>query len=174
MPSPSLQKALTPPAEFSTLSLLRMIWLHKLSIFIIWAALTGITAAIALKIPPTYTAEAQILVDPQKIPERLVPSLVSTDISDRLATISQQILSTARLQKVIDDFNLYSAQRKHLYNEEIINLMRKNITVKLDRSWTNNRPGAFRIGYSGENPEVVAQVTNRITNPLRRREYADA
>ncbi len=163
MPSPSLQKE-SPPAEYSTLSLLRMIWLHKLSILIIWVAITAITVAIAYKIPPTYTAEAQILVDPQKIPERLVPSLVNSDVSDRLTTISQQILSTARLQKVIDDFNLYSAERKRMYNEEIINLMRKNITIKLDRSWTNNRPGAFRIGYSGADPEVVAKVTNRITN----------
>jgi succinoglycan biosynthesis transport protein ExoP len=164
MASPSLPKGPIPAVEFSALSLLRMVWLHKLSIVIIWLAITGITATIVSKVPPTYTAEAQILVDPQKIPERLVPSLVNTDVSDRLATISQQILSTARLQKVIDDFNLYSEERKHLINEEIINWMRKSITVKLDRSWSNNRPGAFRIGYSGRNPEVVAQVTNRIAN----------
>jgi len=164
MSSPSLPKAPTSLVEFSPLTLLRMIWLHKLSIVIIWVAITGAAVAIVHKIPPTYTAEAQILVDPQKIPERLVPSLVNSEVSDRLATISQQILSTARLQKVIDDFDLYREERKHLMNEQIISLMRNSITVKLDRSWSNNRPGAFRIGYSGRNPEVVAQVTNRIAN----------
>src|SRR3954471_8388869 len=114
---PSFAKIPNAPVEFSPLSLLRMIWLHKLSILVVWVAVTALTVAIVYKIPATYTAEAQILVDPQKIPERFVASMVNTDVQDRLATISQQILSTARLQKVIDDFNLYSNERKTMINE---------------------------------------------------------
>jgi succinoglycan biosynthesis transport protein ExoP len=161
---PSFAKLPNAPAEFSPLSLLRMIWLHKLSILMVWVVVTALTVAIVYKIPATYTAEAQILVDPQKIPERFVASMVNTDVQDRLATISQQILSTARLQKVIDDFNLYSNERRTMMNEEIISLMRKSINVRMERQWTNNRAGAFRISYSGEQPAVVAQVTNRIAN----------
>jgi polysaccharide biosynthesis transport protein len=42
--------------------------------------------------------------------------------------------------------------------------MRKDITIKLESSGTANRPGAFRIGYQGSEPAVVAQVANRLTN----------
>jgi uncharacterized protein involved in exopolysaccharide biosynthesis len=90
--------------------------------------------------------------------------MVTTNVQDRLATISQQILSAAQLQKVIDDFGLYKKEKKDLIAEEIVLLMRRNISVSLDKGWTNNTPGAFRIAYSGEDPAVVAQVANRLGN----------
>jgi len=87
---------------------------------------------------------------------------VSTDLQDRIQTISQQILSSTQLKKVIEDFDLYHAERKSLFEEEILEKMKKDISIKLEQGWTGNRPGAFRVGYQGPNPAVVAQVTNRL------------
>jgi len=42
--------------------------------------------------------------------------------------------------------------------------MRQDISIKLERGWIGNRPGAFRIGYQGPDAAIVAQVANRITN----------
>jgi succinoglycan biosynthesis transport protein ExoP len=141
-----------------------MCWMHRLQIVLIWGVLTAITVAVVYRLPAIYTSEALILVDAQKIPERFVSSTVNNDIQDRLATISQQILSSARLQKIIDDFGLYREQRKTHVQEEIFKMMRDDITVKLERGWTGNKPGAFRVGYSGPNPALVAQVANRIAS----------
>lgn len=150
--------------QFSILSLLRTCWIHKVGILAGWVLLTLGAAVIVMKLPPVYTAEALILVESQKIPERLVPSTVSSDIQDRLATISQEILSTPRLQKIIDDFGLYRNERQDHVPEEILQQMRTDITTKVERGWSNNKPGAFRVGYSGPEPAVVAQVANRIAN----------
>ena len=89
---------------------------------------------------------------------------MNTDVGDRLQTISQQILSSTRLQKIIDDFGLDSEEKKTHFQEEIIDLMRKDIDIKLERGWTGGRPGAFRVAYRGPNPNIVAEVANRISN----------
>jgi uncharacterized protein involved in exopolysaccharide biosynthesis len=141
-----------------------MLWLHRLSILVIWLLASVITGAIVETLPAEYQAEISILVEPQKIPGSVVQSMVTTPLQDRLLTISAQILSTAQLQKVIDDFGLYKKERKDLIPEEITQVMRKSISTKIDRGWTNNTPGAFRVQYTGEDPAVVAQVANRLGN----------
>jgi succinoglycan biosynthesis transport protein ExoP len=164
MATPNPIKAPLAPAQFTPLSLLRMVWLHRLAILLIWIVASSITAIIVRALPAVYKAEVSILVDPQKIPNTVVQSMVTTNVQDRLATISQQILSSAQLQKVIDDFGLYRKEKKDLIAEEIVQVMRSNIKVSLDKGWTNNTPGAFRIAYMGEDPAVVAQVANRLGN----------
>ena len=153
----------TNPA-FLPLSIARMLWKRKIAIVIIWILLSGGTVLVVRSLPPVYKSEALILVDSQKIPEKFVAATVSTDLQDRIATISQQILSTAQLKKIINDFDLYHNERATQFEEEILDRMRKDITVKLERGWSENRPGAFRVGYQGPNPSVVAQVANRLAN----------
>jgi polysaccharide biosynthesis transport protein len=156
--SSSLLAALVP------LSIARMLWKRKWPILIFWVLIACSSAVIVRKLPTLYSAEALILVDAQKIPEKFVTSTVSTDVQDRLASISQQILSSTRLKKIIDDFDLYREERKSLVQEEILEKMRNDISIRLERGWIGNRPGAFRIGYQGPDPAVVAQVANRIAN----------
>jgi succinoglycan biosynthesis transport protein ExoP len=164
MASSTALKLPASAAQFSPLSIIRMLWLHKLAIVVIWLLVSAITAALVYLLPAQYSAEVQILVDPQKIPERMVQSMVTTNVQDRLATISAQILSAPQLQKVIDDFQLYKKERKDHIQEEILQMMRKAIVVKLDKGWTNNQPGAFRVAYTGDEPAIVAQVANRVAN----------
>lgn len=160
---PPTKDSTTQPA-LSPLSIVRMLWKHKALIAVLWAVLGAAVGIVIWKLPPVYSAEAVILVDSQKIPDKYVTSTVSADLQDRLATINQQILSATRLKKIIEDFDLYRNERKTHVEEEIIEMMRKNITVKVERGWVANRPGAFRIIYQGENPALVAQVANRIAS----------
>src|ERR1019366_8642629 len=152
------------PVQLAPLSIARMLWKRKLLILICWATISLTVGIAVYKLPTLYSAEALILVDAQKIPEKFVTSTVSTDVQDRLATISQQILSSTQLKKMIDDFGLYRDERKSYVQEEILEAMRKDISIKLERGWIGNRPGAFRIGYQGPDPAIVAQVANRIAN----------
>jgi succinoglycan biosynthesis transport protein ExoP len=141
-----------------------MVWKRKLMIPLVWVICSAIAGGIVWMLPPVYTAEALILVDSQKIPDKYVTSTVSTDLQDRLATISQQILSSTRLKKIIDDFDLYREEKKTHVQEEILEMMRKDVTIKLEKGWASNKPGAFRVGYQGKEPTIVAQVANRMAN----------
>jgi polysaccharide biosynthesis transport protein len=150
--------------EFTPRSLLRAVWKHKAlgAIAGMLAATGGI--AIVFRLPPVYEAEALILVDPQKIPERFVTSTVNTDVQDRLATINQEIQSSTHLKKIIDEFGLYAKYRETHTPEEVIEVMRRDIHTVLEKGVGANRPGAFRITYQGSDPNVVAKVVERITN----------
>lgn len=84
-------------------------WWLPLGVFVV---VMIITVAITSRLPNIYTSETLILVDPQKVPDSYVKSTVTGDVRNRLGTLSQQILSATRLQKIIDSLNLYSLERK--------------------------------------------------------------
>src|SRR5258708_7806932 len=151
-------KSAIGPVQIGPLSIARILWKRKFLILICWVMVSSTVAVVVYRLPTLYTAEALILVDAQKIPEKFVTSTVSTDVQDRLASISQQILSSNRLKKIIEDFDLYRIEKKSAVQEEILDKMRQDITIKLERGWIGNRPGAFRIGYQGRDPAIVAQV----------------
>lgn len=151
-------------AEFAPLTLVRMVGKHKLGVVLITLVLCAISVGIVMMIPATYRAEALILVDSQKIPERYVGSSVGTDLQDRLAAINQFILSSGNLNKLIADYGLYKDEKKNHVQEEIVEMMKSDIQIKVERGWVGNRPGAFRIAYEGKAPTMVAEVTNKLAN----------
>ena len=130
----------------------------------VWVAVSVATVIVAYRLPNTYTSETVILVDPQKVPEAYVKPTVSGDVRNRLGTLSQQILSESRLQKIIDANNLYQEEKKKgLFREDIITLMRSDISVKVVSDFGASQDlQAFRISYSGRDPQLVAAVTNQI------------
>ena len=129
----------------------------------VFLVVTVATVAVVQMLPNVYTAQTLILVDPQKVPESYIKSTVTGTVRDRLSTLSQQILSTTRLQKIIDTFHLYQAEKKKLAREEIILKMRKDITTGvLSDFGASQSLQAFKISYSGTDPHLVAQVTNQL------------
>lgn len=176
--SPSTNVPATPPqkmastrkapsaalARFSPLSVARVIWKGRLLLLIVCITVTIAGALAVWRMKPTYRAETLILVESQKIPDKYVASTVVGDVQDRLATISQEILSSTRLKKIIDDYKLYPQERMKSGMEDVIESMRHDVDVKLEKGWSSNRPGAFRISYEGSDPTVVAAVANRIAS----------
>ena len=75
-------------------------------------------------------------------------------------------MSSSKLKKIIDDFGLYKDERKNHVEEEILEMMRKDITITVEKDTTGGKstqPNAFRVGYQGPNPGLVAEVANRLT-----------
>jgi polysaccharide chain length determinant protein (PEP-CTERM system associated) len=99
-----------------------------------------------------------ILVVPQRVPESYVRSTVTTRIEDRLTSIAQQILSRTRLERIIQDFNLYPEERRTGIMEDIVEKMRKDIKIDVIKG------DAFRVSYIGDNPRTVMKVTDRLSS----------
>lgn len=157
--SGTLRKNRLPP-----LSLLRAIYKHRLAVLLTFVLGGGLVAAIVHQLPAIYRSEALILVESQRIPEKFVASTVDVNLRDRINTISQQILSYRRLLEIIEKFNLYRAQRLRLPQEEVVEEMRKDIEIRVEQGWPQDRPGAFRVAYHGSEPGVVALVANQLAN----------
>ena len=122
------------------------------------AMIVGIYLAVAL--PRIYEASTLILVRPQRVPEKYVSSIVDSDIESRINTISQQILSRTNLEKIINQFNLFSGPgEEKMFMEDKIAGLRKRIEIDVARTRRNDAD-AFSISFNGTNPQQVMQVAN--------------
>jgi succinoglycan biosynthesis transport protein ExoP len=138
---------------------------RKWLVLTVFAVVAAGTFTFTRTLPDIYMSETTVLVDPQKVPEVYVKSTVSGDVRNRLGTLSQQILSATRLQKIIDQLNLYPAERKKMVREDVILKMRNDINVSLVGDINSGQDvQAFRITYSGRDPRLVAQVTNELAS----------
>lgn len=115
-------------------------------------------------LPNYYRTSTTILVDPQKIPERYVTPTVTTDPSQSLSTLTQEVLSTTRLQEVIDHFHLYPELRSSHSREEIIDHMRSKISIDIRKASSTSVLSTFTISYEGKDLEAVAPVTNQLAS----------
>lgn len=122
------------------------------------ALVAAATSAGALLLPNRYRSETLILVVPQRVPESYVKATVTAKIEDRLHSITQEILSRTRLERIIRDFDLYAAQRRPDLTESIVQDMRNDIDVKVVKG------DAFRVAYVGNDAQTVMQVTNRLAS----------
>lgn len=124
--------------------------------FIVFAA-TGIW--VSLSLPDQYRASTLILVVPQRVPENYVRPAIAESIEQRLLSISPQILSETRLERIITELDLYPKQRQEKGGiQDVIKSMRNDINVEIIKG------DLFRVTYSGSSPYKVMQVTQRLAS----------
>ncbi len=86
------------------------------------------------KLPKIYKATTLILVQSQRIPTEYVRSTITDTVSSQLNTLSQEILSRTRLEKVIHEFNLYADLIGKFPMEVVVETMRNAIVVTSSKS----------------------------------------
>jgi len=136
---------------------------HKWQVYFTTLALT-LAAIVGISLlPDQYQATTTILVDPQKVPDEYIPATIKSPLTERLQTITQEVLSATRLQEVIDKWNLYPKMHRSMSSDQLIEYMRGKIKIEVKRA-SGAGPAAFSITYEGENPVVVAQVANELAS----------
>jgi polysaccharide chain length determinant protein (PEP-CTERM system associated) len=140
--------------EDALVILRRRAWLLLLPCAVFAAA----TALVARRLPDRYQSDAVVLVVPQQVAQALVRSTVTTRLDSRLQAISQQILSRARLERIIDEFNLYPGERQSGLMEDVVTRVRADITTAVVKG------DAFRVSYTGRDPKTAQQVAARVAS----------
>lgn len=134
---------------------------NALKVFFCSLVLSMIGLAIVSLIPDVYQARTTILVDPQKVSDHYVTSTVNSDPNERLDTLTQQVLSTSRLQEIIKKDNLYSAMRQKATEDEVVAYMRKKIKIELKQG-SDQGMSSFTISYEDRDRFAVAKIANRL------------
>lgn len=120
---------------------------------------------LALIWPLRFQSEALILVQDQKVADQLVTPNVVVALQDRLQSMTEQILSRTRLLAIISQFDLYPQQRSRLTTSEMVDMMRKDITLEpVKASGQTGELTAFRIAYTAPTRKVAQQVTDELTS----------
>src|SRR6187431_818883 len=120
-----------PGKSYAPEDFLRIAWRRKWLIILPAVAISVGVVMYTRTLKDVFRSDTLILVVPQRVPESYVRSTVSTRIEDRLQTISQQILSRSRLERTIQDFNLYPDLRKTELMEDIVERMRRDIGIQI-------------------------------------------
>jgi polysaccharide chain length determinant protein (PEP-CTERM system associated) len=128
-----------------------------------WAILPAIAITAGVyawvrTLPNLYRSDTLILVVPQRVPESYVRSTVTTRIEDRLQSIQQQILSRTRLERIIQDFNLYAEARRTAIMEDVVERMRGNISVQVVKG------DAFRVSFTSDEARTAMRVCERVAS----------
>lgn len=148
-----------PGQKYAPEDILRLAWRRKW--LIVAPAILGLAAAVVYerRLPDLYRSDTMILVVPQRVPETYVKSTVSGSFQDRLATISEQILSRTRLERIVVDLNLFQRERSAgMLMEDAIARMRQNISVQ------NSERESFRVSYVSSDAKTAQRVTERLAS----------
>lgn len=136
--------------------------------FVVFAAAFCSLASLVMGLPDLYRASATILVDQAQISESFARSSVTGEVEPRLQALSQEILGRARLQALIDRFNLYpELLRRRVPAEAVVERMRKDIRFErkeVGQQWGRGVTIGFTVSYQGWDPRAVAEVTNTLAS----------
>ncbi len=117
--------------------------------------------------PDTYVSQAVVKVVPQQVPENLVQSTINQQMTDRINGMAQSILSRSTLTAIINSFNLYQRERSRQPIEDVIEEMRKKITISPMASMGGTGRAAlpaFAIQYSYDNRMLAQKVVQDLVS----------
>lgn len=135
---------------------LKALWRRKVLVGAIVLGVFAVGAAIVLSQPSVYEATAVVRVQHQRPGEEMVQRTVSELVEQRLLTVRQELMARPVLQKAIEEMNLYPDIVSEKGMEAAVNRMRKDITVRVEGE------SAFELTYASTDPNVAAQVANRL------------
>jgi polysaccharide chain length determinant protein (PEP-CTERM system associated) len=147
-----------PGKSYTPEMIFQIAWRRKWWIVVPAVLIAGGVAVWTQRLPNTYKSDTLIMVVPQRVPESYVRSTITQSITDRLQSITQQILSRTRLERIIDDLGLYAERRKTAIMEDIVEGMRRDIDIQVVKGDT------FRVGFRSGDPRTAMRVAERLAS----------
>ncbi len=127
-----------------------------------FSLLVAITAGLVyyLYVPKIYQSTSLLSYEQQQInPAKMDPEQGRNRLQESLATLKELVTSRNSLEKVIKQFSLYEKERKRLPIEDVIEVMRKEITISPSR-----QGDIFSVSYQGTDALKVMKVTNTLAS----------
>ena len=120
-----------------------------------------LAVVVAFLWPDTFVSQAVIRVVPPQVPETYVPTNVNMEMSQRINSMAQTILSRGNLTNIINTFGLYPRDKQRKPMEDIVEEMKKEIRIGSVTGMTAQNRGvsAFSISFSYENRIIAQKVT---------------
>ncbi|MCG7982619.1 MAG: lipopolysaccharide biosynthesis protein [Candidatus Thiodiazotropha lotti] len=127
---------------------------------------------LAVGLPSIYRSEATILIEQQEIPSELVRSTVTSYAGERIQVISQRVMTTENLGKIIDNYGLYKDEREDTSISLLVDELREDIELDMISADVidprSGRPTsatiAFTLAFSNKQPRVAQKVTNELVS----------
>lgn len=163
---------MVPGKKYTPDDFVAIAWARRWFIIVPFLLVVSAAVVYAMMQPNRYRAQTTIVITPQQVPQNYVRSTITTLLADRLQMIQQQILSRNRLERIVEEFNLYPEQRQTRIMEDVVEQMRRDIDVRI----TNRRQsdsGSFTVSFDSDNPRTALLVTERLSSLFIRENLED-
>jgi polysaccharide chain length determinant protein (PEP-CTERM system associated) len=159
---------------------------RRLKVILIPALLAPLAGfLVSYAFPPKYSSQSLVLVEGQKVPDNYVQPVITSDFTQRLATMQQQVLAGNRLRPMIERLGIAKPGEEGKVIEDI----RANMTVepvitdisaaagssssgstkklkaKKPATTGSALPG-FYVNFSSSSPRRAQQICNELTGLL--------
>jgi polysaccharide chain length determinant protein (PEP-CTERM system associated) len=150
------------PAEY--ILMLRRRWV----LIVVMACAGGPLAYGVSRILPTkYKSQTTVLVEQPSVSSDIIKTVDTTDISQRLSSMQQQILSRTRLEPIIRQFDLYPKEIDRVPMDVLVARLQKDVDVTpiqpMAETKSRELPG-FYVNVTLDNPHTAQQVCSAITS----------
>jgi polysaccharide chain length determinant protein (PEP-CTERM system associated) len=136
-------------------------WIFGPFLFTLVASVVGVYLY-----PDNYSSQAVVKIVPQQVPQNMVQSAINQQMSDRINSMAQTILSRTVLTTIINSFGLYQRERSRMPIEDVIEQMKKNILIQpvASPTGTADRIPAFAVSFSYENRLLAQRVVQDLVS----------
>src|SRR5579862_3589949 len=145
-----------------------MAMLRRRWMLIVVLALVGgpLAYGVSRLLPDRYKSQTLVLVERPSVPEKIVASLDNEDLSQRLSSMQQQILSRSRLEPIINQFGLYSGEVSKVPMEDLVGQLQKAIEVTpiTPMAATQSQLPGFYVSVTMGNARTAQQVCTAVTS----------
>jgi uncharacterized protein involved in exopolysaccharide biosynthesis len=105
-----------------------ILWQRRYYVVSVFAAFFIVAVIAAFVLPTEYRSTATLLIESQELPANIAAD-PGADIEQRIAKIRERVLSRGELISLIEQYDLYSSERRSKPLSEIIDEMRKATAV---------------------------------------------
>ncbi len=147
---------------------------RRLKVILIPALLAPLAGyLVSYAFPPKFTSQSTVLVEGQKVPDTLVQSVITSDFTQRVQTLQQQVLSPSRLRPMIQSLALVKPDEEN----KLIDDIQHNISVepvitsmsaagmaaaKKKKASGSDEPG-FNVNYTDSEPVRAQKICDALT-----------
>jgi uncharacterized protein involved in exopolysaccharide biosynthesis len=149
---------------------------RRLKVILIPALLAPLAGyGVSYAFSPKFTSQSTVLVEGQKVPDSLVQSVITSDFTQRIQTLSQRVLNPNRLRPVIQSLALVKPDEENKLIEDI----QHNMTVepvitsmsaagmagaKKKRPSASDEPvPGFNVNYTDSEPVRAQKICDALT-----------
>lgn len=153
-----------------------IVWQRRYYALSIFLAFLIVSVAAAFILPTIYRSQASLLIESQELPTDVAQNPATGAIEQRIAKIRERVLSRGDLISLIEQYDLYSSERRSQPLSKVIDKMRKATTVGAiegDIGTASSTPGqsnviALNMAFDYPDPVKAQEVLQSLVQSFLR------
>ena len=115
---------------------------RRLTVILIPALLAPLAGfLVSYAFPAKYTSQSLVLVEGQRVPDNYVKPVITSDFTQRIGTLQQQVLSATHLRPMLERLGITRAEEQ----SKLIGEIQSNLTVHPVITAISSAPGTAGI-----------------------------